>query len=372
MRRLASTSSFRRPSSCPPRRASISAGAQRGAVGRQASSRRIFGLETVRRGLTAFGAIVLAACSSDPPVTGGDDTAIVIGIQSESLGPDAKSAHVTATVDGATVVDQTIQATAGTFAPTEVKVAAPAVNPNAVVDVKVDVLAAEGAAPVRGAAPVLLTRLASTRFVPGQTKLLRVRLEQRCVSLAVSPGSIATGPTCQSPQTCISGRCADATVGPQDLEAFTPSWPTDAPDICRPANAGPPEVIVGSGQTDYMPLADGATLQMELGPQRGRHVWIAVRMRNIRQSGSTTTLTAVQPDTGLRPMPTAFVFTFDRDEGGYCKLYGLRFQLDAGGIDHTKFLGKPLDITVEVADQSGRKASATKRVMIDAKVLGEG
>jgi hypothetical protein len=325
------------------------------------------------------GAVALAlapACSSDPPTPAPSDTVIAVGVQSDALGPDAKSARVTATVDGQTVADQVISAVQGnpaiTFEPTLVKVAAPAGKQNARVEVKVDVLAAEGSAALRGPpAPVLLTRLASAQFVPGATRLLRVRLEQRCVNVSVSPGSPALGPTCQAPQTCIAGRCADSAVGPMDLEALTPTWPTDAPDACKPANAGPPEVIVGSGQTDYMPLAEGATLQMELGPQRGRHIWIAVRTKNIKQSGSTTTLSAVQPGTGVTPLPTAFVFTFDRDEGSYCKLYGLRFQLDAGNVDYKQFLGKPLEVTVEVGEPNGRKTSAKKTVNIDTKVLGE-
>lgn len=293
-------------------------------------------------------------------------------MQAEALGPDAKSAHVVATIGGQTVADKVIPAAQGspiTFNPTEVRVDAPAAQPNARLDVKVDVLAGEGTAPLR--APVLLTRLASTAFVPNQVKLLRLRLEQRCVSAAVAPGSVAFGPTCNAPQTCIAGRCADSTVAPQDLETFGPNWPTDIPDICRPPGAGAPEIIVGQGQTDYMPLADGEPQKLELGPQGGHHLWIAVRMKNLHQSGSRTTITGVQPDTNVAALPTAFVFTFDRDEGGYCKLFGLRYQLDNGGIDYKQFLGKPFDVTVEVEDSTGLKAKATKRVNLDTKLVGE-
>ena len=65
-------------------------------------------------------------------------------------------------------------------------------------------------------------------------------------------------------------------------------------------------------------------------------------------TSTATTITGVQPGANLAAPATAFVFTFDPDEGGYCKLYGLRYQLDNGGIDWHQFLGKPLDLTVVV------------------------
>jgi hypothetical protein len=112
---------------------------------------------------------------------------------------------------------------------------------------------------------------------------------------------------------------------------------------------------------------------MELGPQGGHHVWIAARMQNIKQAGSTTKITALQPGGGATVAPTAFIFTFDVDEGGWCKLAGLRFQLDVGALDlktvYKQFLGKPLDITVEVSDSNGDTASDTKHVLIAPQVL---
>ena len=108
-------------------------------------------------------------------------------------------------------------------------------------------------------------------------------------------------------------------------------------------------MIIGTGQTDFAPLADGQTLMLEQGPQGGHHLWIAVRMRNLRQSGSPTTLSAKLVDDPTSPIaPAAYVFTFDRDEGNYCKLFGLRFQLDSGATDlaadYKRFLGKKLEV----------------------------
>jgi hypothetical protein len=165
----------------------------------------------------------------------------------------------------------------------------------------------------------------------------------------------------------------DSSVSTSDLEPYRVDWAENPPDVCKPATGGAPQVIVGTGQTDYGNLNDGQTLQAELGPQGGHHVWIAVRMKGLRQSGSRTILTATQPGTGLTVPPTAFVFTFDRDEGGYCKLYGLRFQLDSGaanlGEDYKRFLGKPLDITVAVEDAGGLKAQGTAHIQIAPTIL---
>jgi hypothetical protein len=212
-----------------------------------------------------------------------------------------------------------------------------------------------------------LTRLAATTFVPGETKLLRVLLETPCLTNRV-PGF--SGPACTAPQTCQTSRCVDSTVPPRDLEAYSPSWAADAPDICKPAGAGAPEIVLGSGQTDYLPLVPEQTMEAERGPQGGHHLWIAVRMKNLKQSGSTTAITGVQPGTGIAVPPTSFVFTYDRDEGGYCKIFGLRYQLDNASTPVETFLGKPLDVTVEVRDQAGAKARATVRVNVATTLRG--
>jgi len=40
------------------------------------------------------------------------------------------------------------------------------------------------------------------------------------------------------------------------------------------------------------------TLQAEAGPQGGHHIWIATRMKNMKQAGPTTKIVGVQPETG--------------------------------------------------------------------------
>ena len=74
--------------------------------------------------------------------------------------------------------------------------------------------------------------------------------------------------------------------------------------------------------TDYGVLAEDQLLQLERGPQGGHHIWIAVRMRNLRRSGSTTMITSRIEGDPEPVVPSSFVFTFDPDEGAYCKIWG--------------------------------------------------
>ena len=85
--------------------------------------------------------------------------------------------------------------------------------------------------------------------------------------------------------------------------------------------------------------------------------------------GVTTKIVGVQPDTGVTIPPTTLAFTYAPDEGGYCKLYGIRYQLDNEGIDYKQFLGKPLDITVTTTDPAGTTATAKTRVNIAPTLL---
>jgi hypothetical protein len=222
-------------------------------------------------------------------------------------------------------------------------------------------------APSADAGPLLVERTAQTQFVAGQTRLLRILLQGQC--FMALPGGPPGAPACTSPQTCIAGLCQTDAVPPQDLEPYTPEWAANTPDICKPANAGPPVVQVGTGQTDYLPVTDGQTIQMEQGPQGGHHVWIAVRQHNLAQMGATTSIGSVQPGTGLVGPDLRFAFTYVQDEGGFCKLYGLRYQVDIDGADYHLFLGKPLDVSVTIADMSGRSAAGVAHVAIAPQLL---
>jgi hypothetical protein len=295
-------------------------------------------------------------------------TQLIVGVQSEPMGGIAHLLHIVVRVSGVVTRDEKIRppggSTVGFPQPWEARLTADS-DLHAPVDVRVDVYGKDG----EGAAP-LFTRLSSARFVPHHEMLLRVLLESRCIvypaikkAKGQAPGPLS-GPTCDASTTCIRGACRNPEVPPTELELFSPNWPTNAPDVCRPKNPGPPSVQIGTGQTGYTPLAPEQVLVAEAGPQGGHHIWIAVRMKNMKQAGSTTKISAVQPGTGVAIPPSSFAFTFDPDEGSYCKLYGLRYQLDNGGIDYTQFLGKPLDVTSTVVDSNGVTASSTAHIRV--------
>ncbi len=126
---------------------------------------------------------------------------------------------------------------------------------------------------------------------------------------------------------------------------------TNKGDICKPADTtGKAEVIVGLGQSNYLAADDYTLAEVEAGPQGGYHIWVAARVKNLHQSGSITKVSGEIPDLGLMISPLQVIFTMDADEGGYCKLYGLRFQIDIDGGPVSEMLGKEMKTTVTVTD----------------------
>jgi len=313
-------------------------------------------------GKTPYAAALLGflACSPSPS---SPQTMVVVGIQSEPFSGAIETLHIVTTLGGAPNSDETIAATA---LPHEVRVTPVGGDTTATIAVEVD--GYESATWTAGSSdPPLLVRTAETSFVLGQTELLRVLLQGQC--LLALPGGPPGAPSCTAPQTCIAGACASDMVPPSSLEPYTPGWASYIPDVCKPANAGPPVVQVGTGQTDYLPLTDGETVQAEQGPQGGHHIWIAVRQQNLAQQGSTTTITSVQPGTNLAGPSMAFVFTFEPDEGDFCKLFGLRYQLDLDGTDYHLFLGQPLQVTVVIADPTGATGTGVANIQVAPTLL---
>jgi len=129
---------------------------------------------------------------------------------------------------------------------------------------------------------------------------------------------------------------------PPPVDATAVDHATELDGVCKTVAGAPPDVVLGKGQSDYLPLADLETLKVEAGPQGGHHA----------------------PATGTMISPYEVIYRFDPAEGGYCKLFGLRFQLDLDGVDYIPLLGKELDVTVTVTDQGGDSAHDSRRVML--------
>lgn len=320
----------------------------------------------------SFGLAVgsVPACSSDGDAGSCAPATLIVGVQGQpGLAGVVASYRATTVVDGARTTRALYSVTdPGPLFPREITIEASGADKR--VEVRLDAfntpaVAAEPAA--SDPAPVL-TRIVDAPFACGETRLVRVRLEAQCL-VSGFPG--AFGPTCTAPQSCQAGRCTDGALAPHDLEPYTSTWAVDTADACKPPGGGAAEIIIGTGQTDFSAIPSEAQ-RPEKGPQGGHHLWMAARMKNIKQSGSTTLISGVQPETGLTVPVTSFVFTYDRDEGGYCKIFGLRYQLDSATTPIERFLGKPLDVTVEVRDTEGASAKATQRIDIGDSVLTPG
>lgn len=284
------------------------------------------------------------------------ETQLVIGVDAESwaaVGYQLTGLDVRATVDGLTLAQQTFDTEAGPLFPREVRLVAPKDKPYAIVNIAVD---------LRMNDVVVGQRRMTVSFVKGTTKLAYVLLEVRCNIFALGGGGTPQGPFCNTPgQTCIAGKCTSDAVGnPPDYRA---DWATNPPSEC---GSGAVEIAIGKGETDYAAVVDGETLPVDCGPQGGSHVWLALRMKSLRQVGTITTITAVQPgDAGGAAVPaTGFTSSWAPAAGGACELAGLRFQLDVSGTPVADFLGKPLDITVNAKDKGGHDITTVAHVNV--------
>ena len=294
-------------------------------------------------GLAGLPLLITSACGTATGTggSGGDagTGSVIVGLTSDLRpGVDIEQVHVVMTAAGSVLEDEVLSASSTTMPlaiPGELGfLDLPGGTP---VEITLDAFS-----PGNSATP-LVTRRASTEIVAGKKLLYRVELDSRCVA---APGSSA--PVCTTPETCVAGVCRDEHVAATKLEVYTPTWDTVSSDPCKPAGSTP-VVIVGEGQGDYLPEMDGDTAQVEAGPQGGHHIWVALRAKGLSQSGSITSISGHFPDLDLDVGPFNVIFTMDPDEGGFCKLYGLRFQLDQN-TDIATLLGHPLDVTVTVTD----------------------
>jgi hypothetical protein len=91
-------------------------------------------------------------------------------------------------------------------------------------------------------------------------------------------------------------------------------------------------------------------------------------MKNLRRSGSITTITGYVPDLSFDISAFSVIFTFDQDEGGYCELHGLRFQLDTEK-DIQELLGKTVRVTVKVNDPEGDVGTGERMVTLSNTII---
>lgn len=275
------------------------------------------------------------------------DAGVIVGVTTDmNAGAEFDELAYELVVDGVTADKKTLQALPSTF-PLELPLRDLSDKDEVSVTLRAISLGAEA-----------VVRSASTRAVGGRDVLLRVPLDGACRA--------PFAPTCDAPQTCIDGACGESFVDPDRLADYAPGWATGGADACKAAGAAP-EVTVGAGQADYLPTKDGDVAQVEAGPQGGYHVWVAIRVRGLRQSSSVTTVTGTIADYELAPF--AVVFTFEPSEGGACELYGLRFRIDDDTHEVETLLGQELHLQVQVKDTDGTVGSGSRIVRLSDDIL---
>lgn len=167
----------------------------------------------------------------------------------------------------------------------------------------------------------------------------------------------------------LLGLCASL-IGcqPGETEGPPPPPPPTGNDTCK--RGDDPQIIVGHGFGDYYQASDMDEAEVEAGPQGGYHIWIGARIRGLRQSGSLTELWGemAEPDTSLDG--GRFVFTLEQDEGGYCKVYGLRLIIADSLAEVQPLLGHPIDVSVEVEDKDGDVGVGERTLLLSEEILG--
>lgn len=296
----------------------------------------------------ALGALALAfvACGGSPDE--GERGTVVVGVRSKLRpGVDVDRVDYSLTIGAQAPLLGTLPEAGPLAFPLELPVADEL--PGARVSIRL-----EARSGVRARA--VAVREAETTIAGGKSLLLPLALDPACDE--PEPQT----PTCPAGQTCDRGQCVGLFVPPSSLSEYSTDWAKPSSDICK-RDEDAPTVIVGEGQADYLPLTDGETAQVEAGPQGGHHIWVAIRLKGLRQAGSITTVTGFVPSLDKAIEPFRVVFSFDPDEGGYCKLYGLRFQIDAT-TPIADLLGREMRVAVEVVDPEGAAATGERLVKL--------
>lgn len=168
--------------------------------------------------------------------------------------------------------------------------------------------------------------------------------------------------------------CSPAPEGAVGIDSGPPADAGPfAPDVCKSSlDAGATaQLTIGEGQTFYRDIVDDAALTWEKGPQGGHHVWIALRQKNLRRIGTIITIDLHDIQDPANPKllnHSRLVFGFDRDEGGWCTLTGLRMQLDNSGIDLAALQGHRIEVDAKLDDPDGATASAKKNIVVNGLV----
>jgi hypothetical protein len=157
-------------------------------------------------------------------------------------------------------------------------------------------------------------------------------------------------------------------VAPEDLEDFTPGWASHS--YCKPEAHGAPKIVLGTGFNDFMPFNDLDVVDVYAGEQGGFHIYVALRMRNLRQS-SVLELIAHVPDLNDDIGPISFVSVFPDDPHiGICGMPARIFRIDTE-IPLSDLLGKTIELKAKLSDSDGDMGEVMKTLLLATEPVSD-
>jgi hypothetical protein len=138
----------------------------------------------------------------------------------------------------------------------------------------------------------------------------------------------------------------------------------DPNDPCRPG--GQPSLTIGQGETAFLPLDDGGTLELIHGPQGGVHVLVALHAEHIDASEELTAV--LRGYIGGEPLGASFPYLnmrCNQVEGGL-QSWNLFLIWDA---TPEQLHLQPVHIEAEITDASGVVVSSCKDAIIHDPLL---
>jgi len=293
------------------------------------------------RARIALLALITAGCGSEDA-----GARVVVGLTTDmAVGFDVRLVEKTTKINGAVAGTESFAYGQGDLAlPAEIEV--PEVGDGAEVEISIKAFRGD-----EDESP-MVTRRAVTRAAGGRGLLLPISLDEACSEA-----------TCSAGATCAEGACIDPFIAPTALAEYDPTWIASAPDACKTPSSGEPWIVIGQGVSSYAPLGDSEVVPIEAGPQGGHHVWLALRVRGLRQMGSRLTVRGYFPDLAFDLLPFSSQVTLRKAAEGHCEIYGVRFQVDRD-LKVEDVRGRALDIDIALEDPNGDVATAAKRVVI--------
>jgi hypothetical protein len=125
------------------------------------------------------------------------------------------------------------------------------------------------------------------------------------------------------------------------------------------AYPGPPELVLGVGQAELVPIHDGDPVPITRGPQGGTIVWGAASVRYLDPEQLELMFSITPP--GGAPSVRRVLVELDGGDGGFTvtTTFGHPVFLP----DETQFMGLPCAWRLEARDRDGRTAFDEKTIV---------